>query len=368
METKGDDMAIEKYVTCEEFKKIIDEKIISATAVRQVLQKRGILPIYTSTTDLSKLVYRIFYGSEFIISLNELLNLEQNNLKSTVVMIKPKDSDSKVDFMQEINDEFQAAKKIPNTPYTIKEIIKNNDSNEITLNYSYKKQTKGKISLLSYKDVDLNVSITPIDDKYKVSIVHEGMSESSHFVNFLDKMMNSPQANSSFSLVRIRLDGLTSDKKVDFFDKFSSYNFEDWTLSDITSVSLNRNQNGGEDSDETSADRAELQGITSAILNGAGLRKVDFVQECMNKGFFFQSMRYKLENKSEPIAIEIDISFKQADLKVIVHKTYACDENSKYQTHMLSHSKQKSYINSFQNIAYEIYNSLIQAQKDNAIS
>lgn len=361
-------MTIEKYVTCEEFKKIIDEKIISATAARQVLQKRGILPIYTSTADLSKLTYRIFYGSEFITSLNELLNLDQNNLKSTVVMIKPKNSDSTIDYMQEINDEFQAAKRIPNTPYTIKEIIKNNDSNEITLKYSYKKQTKGKISLLSYKDVDLNVSITPIDNKYKVSIVHEGMSESSHFVNFLDKMMNSPQANSSFNLLRIRLDGLTNDNKVDFFDKFSSYKFEDWTLSDITSVSLNRSQNCEDDIDETLADSTELQGITSAILNGAGLRKVDFVQECMNKGFFFQSMRYKLEHKSEPIAIELDISFKQSDLKVIVHKTYELDENSKYQTHMLSHKKQKSYIDFFQNIAYEIYNNLIQTQKKKALS
>ena len=360
-------MTIEKYVTCEEFKKIIDEKIVSATAIRQILQKRGILPIFTSTSDLSKLTYRFFYGTEFMTSLNELLNLEQNNLKSTVVIIKPKDTNQQIDFMQEINDEFQTARKIPNTPYTINEITKNNDSKEINLKYSYKKQTKGKISILAEKDVDLNVKITPIEDRYKVSIVHEGISESTHFINFLDKMMNSPQTTSSCNLLRIQLQSLTGDRKVEFFDNFGSYNFEEWTLKDITSVSLNRNQDD-EELYGTPNEIEALQGITSAILNGAGLRKVDFVQECMKKGFFFQSMRYKLEHKKEPKAIEIDISFKQTDLKVIVHKTYEIDENGKYQPHILSHSTQNSHIDYFQNIAYLIYSNLVQSQKQTAIS
>ena len=360
-------MTIETYVTCEDFKKIIDDKVINASAIKQILQKKGILPVYTYTEDLAELSYRIFYGSAFMISLGEMLNLEQNNLKSTVAIIKPK-SNNKMDFIQEINNEFQNARKIPQTLYTINNITKSKDNSSINIEYSYKKTFKGKISLLEKRDVNLNVTITPVDDKYKVNIVHEGVSDSKHFINFLDDMMNNPQSKSSFNLSRILLRNLTVDRKVQFFDKFGGYKFTDWILRDITSVSLNKDQNDEEELFDSQDQSEPLHGISSAILHGGDLRKVEFVNECMKKGFFFQSMRYKLEHKSEPKLIEIDISFKQNDLKVIIYKTYETDENGKYQTHMFSHNKQNEYIDYFQNIAYEIYANLIQSQKQDAIS
>ncbi len=41
-------MAIQEYVSGEDFKKLIDDKLINASSVKQILKKRGIFPVYTS--------------------------------------------------------------------------------------------------------------------------------------------------------------------------------------------------------------------------------------------------------------------------------------------------------------------------------
>jgi hypothetical protein len=83
----------------------------------------------------------------------------------------------------------------------------------------------------------------------------------------------------------------------------------------------------------------------------------------MKKGFLFLSMRFKLEHKSLPIILELDISFKQIDLKIIITKTLKTEDDGKnYQT-ILDKKDQHNYIDYFQNICYEIYSSLLEEQK-----
>ena len=79
-------------------------------------------------------------------------------------------------------------------------------------------------------------------------------------------------------------------------------------------------------------------------------------------------MRFKLEHKNLPLILEIDISFKQTDLKVIIFKAMTTDDDGKNIKTILSRSEQSNYIDYFQNVAYEIYTELVTSQNLNAIS
>ena len=364
-------MTIKNYLTCKDFKKVVEEKIVNTTNIKLLLRKRGILPVCASSTDLAKMTYRFFWGYEFTTMIVEHIDTEQNNLKSTLLIIKPKEDINDNGYIQDLANEFINQKNIPNTPYKISCVNKREDSIGIDLRYTYNKSVKGKMSVLENKEINLDISITPIKENFKVNIKHEGISDSKNFVNFIDKMMNNPDSQSSFKLSRIRLESLNADNKVNFFDKFGNYKYKEWFIRDITSVSLCKKTDENEetiDNQESSLDSNTVVGISSAILNGAGLRKVSFVEDCMQKGFFFQSMRFKLEHKSLPLILEIDISFKQTDLKVIIYKAMTIDDEGKNIKTVLNRNEQSNYIDYFQNVAYEIYTKLVTSQKLNSIS
>ena len=363
-------MAIQQYVHGEDFKKLIDDKLVNASSIKYVLKQKGIMPICTSVDGLSELVYRIFFGSDTMTKIHNVMNFEQNNLKSTMAVINPRLINSENDFLTDLSDEFIKMQRIPNTKYILKNIRKNDSC--VTLQYSFEKPQKGRVSLAESRTVILDVSITPIADKqYKVSIRHEGMSESKQFLSLLDDMVKVEPSEQVFSIKRITLTSLLKTHKVDFFDQFGAHKHKTWSLVDITNVTVNSNESTiDEDADDSNTQElseneptGKLTGIRSAILTGGGLRNNDFVKECMSQGFIFSSMRYKLVHKSLPIKIEIDVNFKQNDLKINIIKTYRTEDDGKDYITPLPPDEQSEFIDYFQNIAYQIYSNLLDKQR-----
>lgn len=366
-------MAIQKYVHGEYFKKLIDDKLVNTNSVKHILKQKGIVPICNSIDSLSELVYRILFGSGTMTQIHNVMNFEQNNLKSTMVVINPKHIDCENDFLTNVADEFINRQRIPNTKYKLENIRKDNSG--VTLQYSFEKPQKGRVSLAESRVVTLDVSITPIDSvQYKVSIRHEGMSESKQFISLLDDMTKVEPSEQVFSIKRVTLSSLLKDNKVDFFDQFGTYQHTLWTVINITNVTVNKNESTiDEDSDDSNAQEindnepmGKLTGISTAILTGDGLRNNDFVKECMAQNFIFSSMRYKLSHNALPIVIEIDVNFKQTDLKINIIKTYRIEDDGKESIAPLPPDEQSEIINYFQNVAYEIYLKLLERQREDA--
>lgn len=371
---RGIKMAIQKYVKGEDFKKLVDDRLINANSVKYVLKQKGILPVCTSADSLSSLIYQHFFGSYTMSRMHDVMNFEQNNLKSTIIVLNPKNTDPKNDFLTEIADEFVNKGRIPNSKYKLKNITRNESS--VTLQYTFNKPQKGRISLAETRTVTLDISITQLEDQqYKVSIRHEGMSESKQFVSLLDDMVQTDAQKQVFGIKRITLSSLQKANKVDFFDIFGSYNHRDWKLIDIINVTVNKNENVIDDelddntSEELDANEAtgRLTGISTAILKGDGLRNNDFVKECMEQGFIFSSMCYKFSHRSLSITIDIDVNFKQTDLKINLLRSYMLEEDGKDHPTQLPSSDQGQYIDYFQNVAYKVYSSLLDKQKKSLI-
>ena len=365
-------MAIQQFVSSEDLKKLVDDKIISTNNIKHILKKRGIFPVCNNSKNLSEQIYYLFLGSGFMTQIHQIMNFEQNNLKSTVVIISPRDTNiDENNFLSELSDEFYTHAKIPNSPYRLSNIC-HDDNNCLLLQYSYNKPQKGRISLADNKEITLHIKISPItnEKKFKVNIRHEGISDSKPFIDLLSNM-SILSGDSVFSLTRVTVSSLLKTHKVDFFDNFASYPHTDWSLKNITNVTLNKDEITIDDdceNDETeqlteNEPSGTLSGINSAVLSGDGLRNNDFVKDCMEQNFIFSSMRYKLSHKKHPITIEIDVTFKHKDLKVIIVKTWRTEEDGVDYISPLSLVEQEQYIDYFQNVAYSVYSNLIKEQK-----
>lgn len=369
-------MAIQEFVSGEELKKLIDDKLVNSSNVKSVLKKKGIMPVCVSSDNLADSVYYLFLGSSVMTQIHELMNFDQSNQKSTMVIIEPVETllENENNFLEQLTDEFVKLQRIPNTPYDLKNLRIDNDNRNISMQYCFDKLQKGRISMAAKRSVTLDVSINKVSDKqFKVSIRHEGVSESKQFINLLGDMVKVKPEDKVFTLKRITLQSLQKNNKVDLFDLFGAYKHDEWALINITNVSVNKNEciiddENPEELSEKEFGESEttgnLTGITSAILTGDGLRSNEFVKDCMSQGFIFSSMRYKFQHKIQAITIEIELSFKQTDLKINIIKTYKADDDGKDYLTPLPHSEQKMIIDYFQNITYEIYLSLIKKQKE----
>lgn len=368
---RASSMAIQEYVSGEDFKKLIDDKLINANSIKQILKKRGIFPVYTSQASLSDLVYTIFLGSGVMSEMQQVMNFEQSSSKSTMIVIDPKNVPEDADFVTNLSDEFLKLQRIPTSVYQLKNIYKTDK--DLMLQYCYTKPQRGRIRMADKKEITLDVQISQLaDGKYKANIRHEGISESKQFVSLLEEMVRFMGEEPLFAVKRITLDSLQKSNKVDFFDNFGTYQHKEWILVDITNVTVNKSEKFIDEDDSEELTETELEeneptgkltGISSAILTGDGLRNNDFVKECMQQNFIFSSMRYKWQHKSLPIVIEIDITFKQKDLKISITKTWKTEDDGRNYVTPLPESDQSDYINYFQNIAYLIYSDLIQKQR-----
>ncbi len=303
--------------------------------------------------------------------MQQVMNFEQSSSKSTMIVIDPKNVPPDADFVTNLSDEFIKLQRIPTSVYQLKNIYKT-DKN-LMLQYCYTKPQRGRIRMADKKEITLDVQISQLaDGKYKANIRHEGISESKQFVSLLEEMIRSMGEEPLFAVKRITLDSLQKSNKVDFFDNFGTYQHKEWILVDITNVTVNKSEKVIDEDDSEELVETELEeneptgkltGISSAILTGDGLRNNDFVKECMQQNFIFSSMRYKWQHKNLPIVIEIDITFKQKDLKISITKTWKTEDDGRNYVTPLPESDQADYINYSQNIAYLIYSDLIQKQR-----
>jgi len=111
-----------------------------------------------------------------------------------------------------------------------------------------------------------------------------------------------------------------------------------------------------------------LQGITSAILNGTSIRNNSFVQECLDNNFYVSTMGYKFESMADLRAVVVEINFKYDDLKIDICKTYEYDSDVEdLRLHPSEYSVQEAILSMFQKGAYEKYSEILERQKKESL-
>lgn len=360
-------MKIQSFVDGKDLKRCIEEKVINANSLKYILKCHGIVPICCNVNDLASLVYPLLLGSEILTNVSKAINSEQNALKSALAILK--DKKDTVGSLLELQDMLSTEERLrSDSKYKVSKVKMQDDV--LTFNLSYKKTQKGRSELVHDKTILLDVEVKKLEGKdYKLNIRHDTSAEPGLVVNLLEEILRKDGESAPFEVKRITLDRLVDKNKIGFFDSFGKYGFEDYYVTDIVKVSLNNKASNKDDGDEittTNDSNGRLTGISKAILSGGSLITNSFVKECIDQGFYFSSMNYRLASKNNPKTIEVEIKFQRSDFKINLVKAWETDTQDKDNIVVLPRDEQEALIDYFQNVCYEIYMEIIKKQKENS--
>jgi hypothetical protein len=101
----------------------------------------------------------------------------------------------------------------------------------------------------------------------------------------------------------------------------------------------------------------QLRGITDAVFKGSGLRENQFVQDCLDSGFYFNSVRALFDGLDSTDSMEIELQFKQRpkttfDLSIV--EEYERRDDG-YETGNLGSDKRQNTRKQFRSSIVDLY-------------
>jgi len=354
---------IMEYTDVTEFKRLIEEKKIKHERVKSYLKKRGILFTATNSEVFAKQIYTIFLGCKEMSDITEMFQGESNFEKSLMLKAKPKDDlPSDTNLIDFFVDEISRFRSMPSA-YSIEQPIRNENSDQISVYFSYEKRSPGKNKLLQTERRNLKFSVRKIsNEEVAIDIRQQSSTDSSEAIKLLSKIAGLSE-ESTFSLIHVNLLSLPPKSSVDFFDRLMKKPFSQWKLKTITGLTLKKvdSSDADDDDDETEIIEDEggtpvgtLAGISQAALQGSGLQHNQFVKNTLAQGYVISSMRFRYAYKRESTEFAVVVSCKGSDLRIDIDKTYA-EENGQMYVTPFPKSQQDEIILEFQNISNAIY-------------
>lgn len=351
---------VTEYVDCVELKRLIEDRKIKPIALRYYLRKKGMIFTASNAEQFAQQVYTIFWGANEISEIRDLMTNEANYEKSIVMNVVLRQS-AEEDIIDILMDEMNKQKTMKTEDYVIEQPVRTNDGAYIQ--FSYSRKLLGRNKFLEYEKRYLRMNIRKVSQtEVVVDIRQQSSVDTKNAIGFIQKFS---KEDDLLSIKHINLELLSSKNKIEFFDRIAAYSFQDWRLKTITGITVKQGVMDEEDEDEMLVEDEEtastLSGISQAVLNGSGLRSNEFVQESIKKGYYISAMRYRYEHKIDTTEFAVILSFKSQNLRVDIDKTYFEDEGKIY-VQPLIRTEQNQIIIDFQDVAYKVFNELLEEQ------
>ena len=355
------DRMITEYVDCTELKRLIDDKKLKPATLKYYLRRKGIIFTASNAKEFAEQVYTIFLGAGEMSEIRDMLSNDGNYEKSLVMNLSMK-LDSDEDIIDILIDEMSKQKSIKSEEYFIEQPTKT--ENGAYVQFSYMRKLPGRNKLLEKERRYLRLNIRKVSDtEVVVDVRQQSAIDSKNAVGFIEKIA---KADEGIKLKHINLEMLSNKNKVEFFDRIAAYTFKLWQLKTITGITVKQGLSDEDDEDEEvvveeNEGASTLTGISQAVLNGNGLRSNEFVQESIEKGYYITAMKYRYEHRMDMTEFAVVLSFKNKDLRVDIDKTYY-EYDGKIYVQPLIKSEQDEIIVEFQDVAYRVFNELINEQ------
>lgn len=354
---------VSKYVDNKELKRVIEDGKLKPFRIRQILKKQGIILTSTNAEQIAEQVYPILWGSEDIQNMSRAMDDSGNYIKSSLLTLH---NDNAENIMDEAEDFFSNA-SYRDTKYKLSSVIReNNNSLIVKLQYAIIRPGRNELISTQYKTTEIKVRKIS-KNKAMLDVRQASNSEMKELNKFL---ANATKRDGTFTTNHISLQVLTNENRVAFFDEFVKKKFNGWRFDTVTKIELKKFEGTDEEEskelDEEDDDSIKnLQGITSAILNGTSIRNNSFVQECLQNNFYVTTMGYKFECISDLREVVVEINFKYDDLKIDICKTYEYDSEAEdLRLHPSLYNVQEEILTMFQKGAYEKYVEIMERQKE----
>lgn len=355
---------VSKYIDNKELKRVIEDGKLKPFRIRSLLKTQGILLTTTNAEQIAEQVYPILWGSSDIDIMSKSIDDGGNYIKSSVIEAEIKDTEN---IMDDFEDFFGNA-YYGKSRYKLSGISRMDDNTLfVKLQYAVVRPGRNEFISTQYKNTD--IIVTKIStNKALVDVRQASASEMKEINKFFDEAV---KKDDSVSTRHISLQVLTNENKVAFFDEFVKRSFAGWRFSTVTKVALKKCEENEEETKELDEEEdgslVNLQGITSAILNGTSIRNNSFVQECLQNNFYVTTMGYKFESLTDLREVVVEINFKYDDMKIDICKTYEYDSDiDGLRLHPALQDVQEEILKLFQKEAYKQFSEMLEKQIENA--
>ncbi len=349
---------VSKYIDNKELKRVIEDGKLKPFKIKKLLKDQGIILTTTNSEQIAEQIYPMLWGCLDIERLSQSIDDGSNYIKSSILKLKVDDSEN---IMDELEDFFDNATFGTNR-YNLAGISRISDK-QLSLRLEYSVIRPGRIELISNQKKVTDIIVTKKDNNEALFDVRQASSSEMKEINkFLEA---ATKKDRNVQSAHITLKNLTNENRVSFFDEFVKMKFKGWRFVTVTKIELKKYENDETEelNDEEDSAIANLQGITSAILNGTSIRNNSFVQECLTNNFYVTTMGYRFENLEDFIEVVIEVNFKYDDLKIDICKTYEYDNDAEdVRLHPIMYSTQERILEMFQDAAYRKYNEILERQ------
>lgn len=345
---------------------------LSTTTLKQLCRKNGIFLLSSRKEDVINTAHLFYWGFDDINRISQLME-DQKNYKKSFRLSVEKDNTFEVDEDFSIFEDFFALVSSYRTGVAAQKRItfenfsidRQSGQPHIKASVEYIRKRKGRVKLMDEVTQRFSFDAFEEGDKIIVDVVFDDRSSVQVAKSII---ADSVAVSDEFKVPKqISLKSLTTSERVDLFDRFFAYRFDDWGIDAVKNIKVQISEGIPVD-DEDEAEEIEnnfLTGIESALFSGTGLRTNPIVIDAVNRGYFFPKASVMFGHRREALKLLLDISFNTDELvlELSVLSTYEVEDDRSYK-HPISPEEQENALQYFHSILARIYSQIIAERED----
>jgi len=343
---------------------------LSSSALKAICKSNGVFLLSPEKETVIRDAHLFYWGFTDINAISSQMDDEKNYKKSFRLKLNFEPSETTPNAFDAIYSAINNYRNSAITPERISfesfnAVIK--DGEQILAGeVSYVRRKPGKVELLS--EVTQRFSFQakcPTENDINIDFIFNDRSD----VGIAKKIINTAIAvtDSIKPPVQISLKPLKISERVELFDRFFTYSFQDWRLLSLQDIKISDGQENNEDGiEQETLAQSILSGIKSAQLSGTGLRSNPIVIQAVAKGYFFPKATIRFEHKREAQQIVVDVAFNTDDLLLEINMitTFEVEDERPYKHPMLI-DDQKIVLENFHNAIQELYGQILAERAEN---
>ncbi len=271
--------------------------------VRNFFKKRGILYVVNNRSDIAAYCSRLFLGSDDYEEIKGYTDSPNNYKKiSGIEIVTETDlqgiSTKLADKKGTIFDE--------KSKLIIKEVTYNKVGPSLDCVIYYQTNKPGMVDLLRKEERECKFKIEEKEGRKIILTHHQKNEDYAKIIETINNISQDLEESEKILPQEITLERLPIPKRIEFFDRLISYDFDEWRLESVVSIKIRKS----DQLEEEEIPELELRGISEAALKGVNLRTNKIVKKFEKSGYYFSGTTVKLMHKTEPLKIQTEILFK----------------------------------------------------------
>lgn len=352
-------MSMKKYPYRTSVRKVISEFVTSREIVN-FYKEKGILIYSQNKKETGRIASDYYMSQKSFIDLKKKIEIEHNYKKTSRISIP----NGQVEILKTSLLELQS-QPIGEDNAIIS--VLNNTDDTWKFEVQYTEFKPGMVELLDRTEKKVEVKITSSKESTNLDFDIQSKNDYHKVMEIIEKVNSlNNQVNIDFS--EIKLQKLSTGKRIELFNRFFQYDHSPWSFEEIKKLKVKREEEKEPTDSNGIVTEDKLSGINSAILDGKNLIENSFVKETLETGFYFSMATMRFENISDARYLDLEIEFKSRPEKCET-KMVGSGEFLEFGKHDITEEKyvfdeetQDQILFSFKNVLYQIYDQLLNEE------